>query len=299
MPQVKFETAKGLYQKAGKGIRFQATKENQVAPTNILIGKDGLTTGVDPYQESATQLFPLGSTLHYGDRTFKYVKMDGAVTKGKLIASSVYLSTTHNKAISNLDAGTLAAIDFTNGTSAVAKSFSHAVGSRAIAFGNLGVDVAKDDFAEGYILITDAAGEGQLLRIRTHEPCDISGASSRTDVVIETYDPLTTAITKNASEASLIKHPCMDVVVAPHGVLTPVIGATVIDMSDDYFGWIVCKGPAAVLTSGTIVLGQIVCRANDSTAGACEAAGNDLEQDVGVVRLVGATAEYSIVDLNL
>ena len=64
MPQVKFETARGLYQKAGKGIRFEASKENQIAQTNIFIGKDGLATGVDPYQKGTTQLFPLGTKLH-------------------------------------------------------------------------------------------------------------------------------------------------------------------------------------------------------------------------------------------
>lgn len=295
MPQVKFETAKGLYQKAGKGIRFEASKENQISSTNILIGKDGLATGVDPYQKGTTQLFPLGTKLHYGDRVYKYVLMGGACTAGKLVASSAVDANFTNKAIANLDAGTLAAASFNNGDTAVAKSFSHAAGSRAIIFGNAGADLSKDDYAEGYILINDSTGEGQFLKIRTHEAMD---QSDRANVVIETYDPLTTAIVKNSSEATLIKHPCKDVVVAPTAEASQVIGATVIDMSDNDYGWVVCSGPAAVLTDGTLVVGH-VCKRSDNTAGAVEPAGDDVLAPIGQVALVNADTEYSIIHLNL
>lgn len=297
MPQVLFETAKGLHQKAGKGIRFQATAENQIAATTVLYGKDGLATGVDPYQTSTTQLFPLGTRLCYGDREYKYVKLGaGAVTAGKLLASPANNAHFVNKKIANVDAGTLAAISFTNGASAVAKPFSHAAGSRGIIFGNAGAtDLAKDDFAEGYILINDEEGEGQFLRIRTHEAMD---QSDRANVVIETYDPLTTTIVKNSSEASLIKHPCKDVVVAPATAASTVIGVTVVDMAAADFGWAVCKGLAAVLADQTLVIGENAVR-SDGTAGAVEPAPDDVTQVIGRVHLVNGNTEYAVINLDI
>ena len=47
---------------------------------------------VDPYSESATQLFPLGTTLVYGNNVYRYVEIGGtAVTAGKLLQHAAVL----------------------------------------------------------------------------------------------------------------------------------------------------------------------------------------------------------------
>ena len=54
-------------------------------------------SGADPYSESASQLFPLGATLHLGDRVFKYAQMDGAVTAGKLLQQKASIIAHHSQ----------------------------------------------------------------------------------------------------------------------------------------------------------------------------------------------------------
>ena len=63
-------------------------------PADLIVGKGGSQYGtVDPYAESATQLFPLGATLVYGNNVYRYVEIGGtAVTAGKLLQHKAIIS---------------------------------------------------------------------------------------------------------------------------------------------------------------------------------------------------------------
>ena len=82
MPKVVVTRAKGLHQTTGAGIQLKLEARIQAGNTTVLFGKE---TGADPYAESATQLFPLGSEMNYAGRKYRYVQMNGAVTAGKLV----------------------------------------------------------------------------------------------------------------------------------------------------------------------------------------------------------------------
>ena len=267
------------------GAHFKSETRDNNAGTDLIIGKLGSDDNVaNPYEESATQLFPLGSRLIYGDREFVYVYMNGAVTAGKLLQQPPHVAHHINCTITNADA--------------VAGSYSHAAGSTTISIETNGTDLVANEFAEGYLQVNDQEGEGQLLKIKSHPAHDHSDDPS---VVITTYDPLKTAITKNSSQVSLLKNPYKDVIVAPTTETGAIVGATVIDMTDDYYGWAVTNGPASLLVSeAVVVLGHRVVRSDADAGGVMAADSDPLLVPVGQVMAGGVVdTEYAMVMLNI
>jgi len=177
------------------GAHIQYAAATGVGPSDLIIGKSGSQYGTaNPYAESATALFPLGSKMIYGNNVYRYVGIGGtAVTAGKLLQQPAVVSDHANMAA----------------TAAV------------------------------------AAGE--------------------TAISVET------------------------------GAL---MGATVIDLTADYFGWAVISGPAALLTVGTLVVGNAAVRSGGTAGGVAPATDNVL-MEVGDVMAVSANTEYSLIMMNL
>ena len=269
---------------ASNGLAVKIAATTAKASTTSLIGSQA----ADPYTQGTTQLFPLGTELHYGDRTFRYAFMDGAVTAGKLVQQAPHVAHHTNCTVINADAATLGTV-----------AYSHAIGSRAICIDTAGdTDLTLDQYAEGYLLVNDQESEGALLKIRTHLAHNHGDDPS---VVIETYDALTTAVVKNSSQASLVLNPYKDVIVAPTAETGAIIGATVIDMADDNYGWLVTSGPAALLVSeAVVVLGHRVVRSDADAGGVMAADSDPLLIPVGQVMAGGVVdTEYAMVMLNI
>ena len=228
----------------------------------------------DPFSESATKLFPLGSKLEYGDRKFRYAQIDSAVTSAGL--------TLENKlAIANHRDLEVAA------ASAGAKSITVTLGG--------GTEAAVDYYNEGYIHINDAAGQGQLLKIKDHPQADAS-----TTLVLTLYDPLKTAIT-TSSKADLIASNYKSINTASTTHVGVIVGVSTIAMTANNYGWIQTSGPCSVLTSGTLVLGQAAVRSD--TAGAVEpgdpANGPNENMQIGQVLVVNDEGDNSVINLNI
>lgn len=290
MPRVNYTTAKGLFQDTGAGVKITQEASSATTPafssTTLLVGRDA--ANVDPFSVSTTQLFPLGAKLLYGDRAYRYVFTGGTIAAGKLLASPAHIANHTNCLVINADAAVLDGV-----------AYSHAVGSRAICIDTAGdTDLTEDQYAEGYLLVNDAQGEGQMLKIRTHKAHNHGVDPS---VVIETYDPVTTTLVKNATQCSLIANPYKDVVTAPQAEVGAVVAASAIAMADDRYGWAVVSGPAAILADTTLVLGQRVVRTDGSGAGGVMAdAGDDLTAVIGQVMGSGVVnTEYAAIWLNI
>ena len=122
------------------------------APTTLIVGTN-IGSGakpavVNPFEESETQLWDFGTLLHYGDRTFRYAGIGGSgVTAGKLLSTTAAVTTHRN----------------------VSVQAAAAAGTRTVAVTLGGTNAATaNQYAEGYIHINDVAGQGQLLRIKSH-----------------------------------------------------------------------------------------------------------------------------------
>ena len=261
-----------IYNTAGGHIQYAAA--TGYGPADIIIGKGGSQYGTaNPYAESATQLFPLGSTLVYGNNVYRYVEVGGtAVTAGKLLQHAAVVA--HH---SNMTA-----------------TATTAAGETAISVETGGTDLTLNQYADGYLWVNDVNGEGQMLRVKSNPAHDHSADPS---VVITTYDALATALT-TSSQLSLLENPNTNLIVAPAAETGALMGATVIDMTADYYGWAVIKGPAALLTVGTLVVGNAAVRSGGTAGGVAPATDNVL-QEVGDVMAVSANTEYSLINMNI
>ena len=252
--------------------------------TNINgISDDYSLADADPYAESATQLFPLGTTLDWGDRAFKYAQVSsaGAITAGKLLQQRASVVAHHSQ---NDMTGAVSAT--TTDTTDISIELSG------------DTDAALNLYQDGYLIINSGTGAGQSWRIKSHPVVDQSDDAT---AVITVYGKLVTALASGASsEATLTYNPYKDVIVSPTTATGAVVGVTNIDMTDDYYGWIQVRGPKACLAGETLVLGMSVM-ASDADAGAVMPDnGDDLEPVIGeVMASVVVDAEYNLVNLKI
>ena len=256
------------------GGHIQYVAATGFGPADLVIGKGGSQYATaNPYAESATQLFPLGAKLIYGNNVYRYVGIGGtAVTAGKLLQQPAVVS------------------DHANMTATAAV----AAGETAISVETGGTDITLNQYANGYLWVNDVAGEGQMLRVKSNPAHDHSADPS---IVITCYDALATALTTN-SQLTLLADPSNDLIVAPAAETGALMGATVIDLTADYFGWAVMSGPAALLTVGTLVVGNAAVRSGGTAGGVAPATDNVL-MEVGDVMAVSANTEYSLINMNL
>jgi len=259
--------------KTTAGAHMQYTEAAGYAASDFLVGKGSSSYGtVDPFTSGASQLFPLGSKLLYGNTTYRYCKMAAtAVTAGKCI--------THAASIAHhFD---------------LAPTADVAAGETAISVETAGTDITLNQYAGGYLYINDGAGEGQMLRIRSNPAHDHSSDPS---IVITTYDDLATAITASSStRITLIADPLSALIVQAATTTGATMGVTVVDMAASHFGWMAVSGPQTVLTSGTLVVGNHAVPLGAS--GAVGPAAGDVIQVIGTVMIVNVTTDYSLINL--
>ena len=241
-------------------------------PADLIVGKGGSQYGtVDPFTSGLTELFPLGSRLLYGNTVYAYGRLAAtAVTAGKCV--------THAASIAHH-------FDLTP-TAGVA------AGETAISVETAGTDITLNQYANGYLYVNDAAGEGQMLRIKSNPAHDHSADPS---IVITCYDDLATAIT-TSSRITLIPDPRSAQIVQAATTTGATLGVTVVDMAASAYGWFAVSGPQAVLTSGTLVVGNHAVPLG--AAGAVGPAAGDVIQVIGTVMIVNVTTDYSLINLT-
>ena len=241
-------------------------------PADLIVGKGGSQYGtVDPFTSGLTQLFPLGSRLLYGNTVYAYGRLAAAaVTAGKCV--------THAASIAHH-------FDLTP-TAGVA------AGETAISVETAGTDITLNQYANGYLYVNDAAGEGQMLRIKSNPAHDHSSDPS---IVITCYDDLATAIT-TSSRITLIPDPRSALIVQAATTTGATLGVTVVDMAASAYGWFSVSGPATVLTSGTLVVGNHAVPLG--APGAVGPAAGDVIQVIGTVMIVNVTTDYSLINLT-
>ena len=259
-----------IFTDAGAHTQYVAT--TGYGPADFIVGKGGSQKNtVDPFTSGLTELFPLGSRLLYGNTVYAYGRLSGTVvTAGKCV--------THAASIAHH-------FDLTP-TAGVA------AGETAISVETAGTDITLNQYANGYLYVNDAAGEGQMLRIKSNPAHDHSADPS---IVITCYDDLATAIT-TSSRITLIPDPRSGMIVQAATTTGATLGVTVVDMAASAYGWFAVSGPQAVLTSGTLVVGNHAVPLG--AAGAVGPAAGDVIQVIGTVMIVNVTTDYSLINLT-
>jgi len=230
----------------------------------------------DVRAESATQEFPLGTALITDDGVFRYAKCGGsAVTIGKLLQQ--------------------AAVD-TNDDADVAVAAAAAVGATTVTITGPTGGFTANQYKDGWMYVNDQAGEGATYKIKSHPAISASASG-----VITLVDPIEVALT-TSSQVGFRKNLYDGVIVNPttaSGIPVGVVNHS--SFTASYYAWIKTKGVAAVLTNGTVVLGEPITISN-TTAGSVDAYDEDGASNnviVGQVMAVGGSTEYSLVKIDL
>ena len=184
----------------------------------------------------------------------------------------------------------------------VADSTGQTVGTMAAGVTVLtGVGATNNDFAidvlkYGYVFTDTAADLNPAYRIKSNTLLD-AGASTGT---ITLFSPTVAAIAA-ATTVSYMRSPWRDVIVTVATTPTAkVLGAAVNALAIDAFGWVCSRGPASVLTQGTLVIGDPCSPGTDAGSARDVAAGTaETEPIYGYVLKVEATTESSLIFLTL
>ena len=231
----------------------------------------------------------LGTKMEFPDgRVFYYGKAGEAITAGKV----AMMKTPNADHIKDLAVAAAAAVGATQIT--VTNGGSTAVTGSGKFTGDFATD---GDLVDGYVFVNDAAGEGQVWQIRDH-----STAATGATITIDFHDgdSVRTALT-TSSEVGIAVSPYSSIEVWDvNDIDGIVVGVPTCDQTSGYYGWYQVKGPAAVLTNGTVVLGKNVMTGS-TTDGSVDVMADDSSAEflIGGVMHVGATTEYSLVDLNI
>jgi len=221
------------------------------------VGGEGLGSknGQGIYTESSTARYPIGQKLELADgRVFRYGYTAAAINRGLLVSQDVSAT-----AIVESDGKLTAA---SAGATEVTYTDSGTVGSATL-----------NQYAGGYLHITDDAGEGFQYRIKSNT------AASSNAITLTLYDGLEVAVT-TATDVAVTGSLWYNVVGATAGTDYIIAGVTPMTFQANYYGWFQTAGVATILADGTIAIGQNLTL-SDGVAGAVHT------KDAGTEPLVG------------
>ncbi len=234
----------------------------------------------DVFTPHTDQKVKLGTRREMPDgRVFRYAQLGASNVAAARVVQSVVPSSNHvNVAVAAAVAAGAVKITLTLGATAV----------------------VANEYADGYLYINDAGAdvttEGYLYRIASHPAADASAACEFT---LYNDSPVVIALTTN-SEASLHHNPFRKVIIHPSPPTAQALGICPVAVTANQYFWLQTRGPAAVLTQGTLVAGDF-CAPSATVDGAVMPSAA-FETDgplVGLVMSVNADGEESLVDLRL
>ena len=228
--------------------------------------------------------FPAGHTLILpDDRTYRFTENDGTVeVAGNLYQTAVPIANATNQGVDT----------------------ARAVGATVISATLGATDVVQDQYAEGYVFINDADGEGYAHRIRraiaSGDGHAAASGSAVLTVNLEAGESVQVALT-TSSEASFSHNRFRSPIISPAGASTAALtGISPGVAAANRWYWSQVSGMAAVQVTGTVVIGD-VCVASGA-AGTVMPSSSNFHTDgpsVGTVAHVNATGEYSLIDLKI
>lgn len=224
----------------------------------------------DIYKQSVNQLEELDTVRVLEDgRMFAYAQAGAAdLAVGKMTEMAPPVATANDETVA---------------ASGVAGAMSVSV--------TFGASVTADFYKDGYLWFNDDTGEGYFYRVKGH-------AAGTTAVTVYLKDPIRLAYTAGATTVSLKQNRQKLVIIAATTLAAAPAGVPSIPVTAGYYFWNQVKGPAVVLTAGTLVIGNVASVM--SVAGAVgPRAETDILTSVGTVMMVNANTEYSLINLAI
>lgn len=231
----------------------------------------------NPYAESIIQQFPIGTQLIQAEREWSYSQAGGTgLNIATPLQSAIAVHAEQND-------------DIVVGAASAIGSYVVTLTSTANLDGSPNDE--ENNFAEGYLIVNDAAGEGQMYKIKSNEA--LSGTA---DSEFTLYDPLTIALT-TSSQCGIMLGP-QDRVIATTAVMTAgFAGIPLIAVTANYYFWSQVKGPAPANSKTAIPIGDLVV-VGTTAAQVNAMAGFTTETIIGTAMTPAiADGEYFMVNL--
>lgn len=159
----------------------------------------------------------------------------------------------------------------TGGEHDLVSAANYAVGVRSVVL-TTGAAVGLNEYAGGWMFVNTGTGLGMNLRILSHPAT--AGAALCTFTLI---DPVTTAFDAT-TRCALCANPYNLPVIHPSPPTSGLVGVPVAAINAGLYGWFQTRGPASILTEGTLYIYQQV-RPSRTTNGAVSHAIQELEMD--------------------
>jgi hypothetical protein len=192
---------------------------------------------IDPWAETAAQEWPLGTLIRQGDRVWRYCKNGGVALD--VAAPVQQAAAAHAEQNDDIVCGAAAAIGDTS------------VEVTSTANLDASPNNVADDFAEGYLIVNDAAGQGHMYKIKSNEA--LSGTADST-FTLYPQESIRVALT-TSSELGLVRNPYYKVIATTAVVSGMVVGVPQFAVTASYYFWCQTGGPAAVVAQAAIALG--------------------------------------------
>ena len=240
---------------------------------NVIWGSEG-----DQFKATATKTLPFGTQMKFLDgREFIYARA-GAT---------------------DLTVGTLQqqAVAVTTDIKALAVPSAEIVGATSVGV-TMQTVLTANYYKEGFLFVSTGTGLGYMYKIKSHA-AESTGTGEAT-FLLEEGSALRVAW-DTTTKVGLRKHPCDYTVIAPTTETGALVGVSTRAVTTLYYCWLQKKGPAIVLTNGTVVVGEGVTR-GVTTAGSVDPYNEDGAANIlplGDVMSVGGSTEYSLINLNI
>ncbi len=245
-------------------------------PSNVIFGSEGMQ-----YANRASRgMTKLGTVMAFQDgREFVYFKAGGTDTVAGTVQQQAVVISGHD--VNLVPTTTLA------------------IGATTITLTNVTTAITANQYAEGYLWGNDVDGEGYSYKIKSNA-AESTGTGVASFLLEESHG-LRVALT-TSSKVGLRVHPCSSTVIAPTAETGCVVGVAVRVVTTLYYGWLQKKGTCAILTNGSLVVGEGVVR-SATTPGSVDAynesGGATNALPIGDVQTVGASTQYSLINLNI
>jgi Tfp pilus assembly major pilin PilA len=228
----------------------------------------------DPSKFTVDQKFDLGGFGVTPDgRKYRYGRQNAstAAVAGKLYQSNAQDTTVQALAIAAATAGTKSITTTSTAT------------------------VTKDQLIGGYVAVVSTPGQGFYYKITGNT------AATAAAFTVTLEEPIVVSLTTGS---------VIDIIADPYGNIEimdatnhdgMLIGVAVANITAAYYGWYQVAGPCAVLSDGTMVVGEIVVASN-GTDGAVEVGvggSTEIQAFVGQAITAITTAEYGMIDLMI
>jgi len=205
----------------------------------------------DIYKQTSAKIHPLGTRGYTRDgRVFRYAECSStAIT----VAGALLQTSLRPDSANWADDLAVDAVPTSNSTSI------YITATTACATANY--------FADGYVYVSDACGQGQLVQIKSHAVMT-SGATAQ-EIKLYEEDKFIMALT-TASKVGLVANPYKDVIIKPATLITsPVVGVNPMPITANYFFWCQTWGPTPVITNDALDINLPVCL-DSSVSGGCQ-----------------------------